>query len=185
MPGGRCQQPPGQEGKLLSDTISESEHRRKTADALDRLGADHESWPDLSVRAAPRPPRIKAGVYEARSVDLKSFTAYRRRCVSLHFDVYAPNFVDGTVLARLAMYCRLPASGHRLSPSSKLARLFDLVGYQGRRDRLPMNLLRNKLWRVEVGDVRCSADADDTGRPRPLADAQQYSVVRAVVERLA
>ncbi len=112
--------------------------------------------------------------------------AYRRRCLALLFDIYAEPFEAGIVLARIPMYFRLPAHGRRLSMSSKLMRLFALLGPLPRRlDRLPMNTLRHRLWRVEVGDVGVSSEPDGQGRPRPLHTTQRYSVVRAVVERIA
>ena len=67
----------------------------------------------------------------------------------------------------------------RLSPTSKLARLFGLLGVPLRGGRLPLDLLRNKLWRVRIGD----ALKDAAGDPLPLPN--RYSVVKAILERLA
>ena len=79
------------------------------------------------------------------------------------------------------MYFRLPEPGRPLSPTSKLARVFDLVlgPRKVRLDRLPMRHLKHKLFRVVVGTV----EHDHEGRPLPTEN--QYSVIRAVLERLA
>lgn len=147
---------------------------------------EQDAWPDLKVPVAASLPRVAPGIYEARTVDVKSRTTFRRRCLVLYFDVYQGSFESGLILARLPMYFRLPVNGHRLWSTSKLARLFDLLDSRKiRMDRLPMNALRNKLWRVEVGDVTTSAEHNHNGQPRPLHERQRYSVVRAVLERLA
>jgi hypothetical protein len=126
------------------------------------------------------------GPYEARSADLTTFTAFRRRSLVLYFDLYRGLAEHGIVLARVPMFFRLPSAGRPLRPTSKLARVFDLLAPRTRRlDRLPLETLRGKLWRVEVGDVRTSADHTAAGEPRPLHEQQRYSVVRAVLERLA
>lgn len=147
----------------------------------------NDRWPDLKIRVAPARPRIEAGVYVARTVGLEAFSAYKRKCVALFFDVYASAFEAGVILARVPMYFRLPPEGRRLSPSAKLVRLFDLLGPRPQRlDRLPLNSLRDKLWKVEVGDVSVGGGVHDSrGRPRPLHEAQRYSVIRCVLERLA
>lgn len=119
-------------------------------------------------------------------MDLKTFSVFKRRCLMLHFDVYAGSFETGQILARLPMFFRLPPAGCPLRPTTKLARLFDLLSpRRTRRDRLPLDALRNKLWRVEVGDVRTGAEHNEHGEPRPLHEHQRYSVIRAVLERLA
>src|SRR5437868_6791317 len=119
---------------------------------------DGDVWPDLTgVRVDPSRVRIAPGIYEARSAQLEAFTAFRRRCLALYFDIYDGSFADGHVVGRVPMFFRLPPNGKRLAPSSKLARLFDLLQPRRRRlDRLPMNELRDKLWRVRVGDVTTS-----------------------------
>lgn len=147
---------------------------------------DEGLWPDLRVvLEAPR-PRIAPGLYEARSVDLKTFSVFRRRCLALYFDVYEGEAVGGRVIARVPMYFRLPRLDRPLRSSSKLARVFQLVNPSARRrDRLPLNVLRSKLWRVEVGDVAEGSERDERGHGRALHQAQRYSIVRAVLERLA
>ena len=154
-----------------------------------RAPAHHEDveWPELSIRVSISRPRIRASVYTARSVSLEAIKIFRRHCLVLHFDVFDGDYSAGRVVARIPLYLRLPERGRPLAPSSKLARLFDLAGVQvARRDRLPMNALRNRLWRVEVGDVTTSYEKDPmTGQPRLLADSLRYSVVRAVVEHIA
>ena len=138
-------------------------------------------WPDLGIAAQPSFPRIPAGRYQARTADLRTFVAFRRRILRLDVDVFRGEALNGVVLARLPLFFRLPDHGRPLSPSSKLARLYDLiVGPRVlRHDRLHLRVLRGKLLLVEVNDVT------KDGEGRPLADHSRYSVVRAVLERLA
>jgi hypothetical protein len=139
-------------------------------------GAD--TWPDLKIQVGPSLVRIEPGEYEARSADLTSFKAFRRRILRLDFDVFRGPASDGILVARLPYF--MPVPERRLSQASKLFRLFLLLGVQpARSGRLPLNLLRAKLWRVEVGD----AEKDAAGAPLP--PPLRYSVVKRVTERLA
>jgi hypothetical protein len=147
---------------------------------------DTAPWPDLKVPAAPTLARIPPGSYEAVTVGLDAFSVFQRRALALWCDIYSGSALDGgTVLARIPAYFRLPQPGRPLSPSSKLCRLFDLVGPRPRRlDRLPMQKLRGKLFRVEVGDVVLTSEKGPDGQQRPMAAENVYSVIRTFVERL-
>lgn len=135
-------------------------------------------WPDLKLLTRPVFPRIPAGRYQARSVELIAFSAFKRRNLRLDFDIFVGDATAGQVIGRVPMFMPLPS--HRLSPTSRLARLFQLLGVPLRGDRIPLNLLRHRLWVVEVADTRRGAN-DDCQLPQSL----RYSVVRAVVEHLA
>lgn len=137
----------------------------------------NDYWPDLRIELAPRLLRIEPGDYQARSVAVHPFRAFKRRNLRLDFEIYEGEAANGVVLGRVPMFCPLPE--RRLSPSAKLARLFALLGVQLRGDRLPLEKLRYRLWRVEVGD----AVKDSTGAP--LALPLRYSVIKTVVEHLA
>jgi hypothetical protein len=125
-------------------------------------------------------------VYEAKTVDARSFIAFRQRRLVLTFALYAGTFAEGEAIGRVPMYCRLPPKGLRLARSSKLARLFDVAGFSlERRDRIPLARLQHKLFRVRVGDVETSGEPGIDRRPQVLPPAARYSVVREVLERLA
>lgn len=149
---------------------------------------DPEAWPDLKISASASFARIPPGRYQARTVELSSFSVFHRRALTLWCEIYHGDALSrGAVLARIPAYFRLPPVGRPLSPASKLARLFDLVlGPRPKRlDRLPMNKLRGKLFVVEVGDVVVTSEKGPDGRPRPLPNPNVYSVIKAFVERVA
>jgi hypothetical protein len=148
---------------------------------------DGHGWPDLPIGVEEDLPRIHPGEYLARSVDVKTFVAFRRRCLAIRFEIMAGPLGAATVVARgVPMYFRLPPRGQRLGRTSKLVRMFALLGpLPARLDRLPMRTLQHRLWRVDVGDVVAGAEQDGTGRHRPLHERQRYSVVRAVLEHIA
>jgi len=148
---------------------------------------DDADWPDLEgIQVEPSRDRILPGDYVARSVRLEPFIAFRRRSLAIWFDIYKGTFEQGEIIAHVPMYFRLPDKGGRLGPSSKLARTFDLIQPRTRRrDRLPMNVLRNRLWLVEVGDCVTGAPHERQRQGRSLHERQVYSVIRAVKEHIA
>lgn len=148
---------------------------------------DSDDWPDLQIRTEARRPRIRPGVYQARSAALEAITIFRSRRLVLFFDVFEGEYSVGPVLARIPYYLRLPERGRALGQSSKLARLFGLARIPiTRRDRLPMNALRAHIWLIEVGDVTTSHEKNPlTGQPRVLPEELWYSAVRFVRERMA
>lgn len=136
------------------------------------------AWPDLKIDVAPRLLRIHPGRYQARSIGLHPFRAFKRRNLRLDFEVYQGEAAGGIVLGRVPLFCPLPE--RRLSSASRLARLFALLGVQLHGDRpVPLEKLRYRLWLVEIGD----AVKDAAGAPLP--QDLRYSVVKVVLEHLA
>lgn len=140
-------------------------------------GVVRSDWPDLKITTAPPLLRVKPGSYEARSVDLQSFTAFRRRILVVSFELYDGPAVNGIVLGQVPCYFSLPP--RRLSSASKLGRVFQLLGVRPRADRLPLRLLQHRLWRVVVADVEKDIDGN------ALPEANVYSVIRSIREHLA
>jgi hypothetical protein len=142
-----------------------------------------EEWADVAYKIPAPLPHIPPAAYQARSVALKRRDAFKRSTLVLEFDVYRGDYMHNVVLAPLPMYVRLPGAAG-VSPHSKLARLFHVFYFGGQTlprwgSRLPLNVLKNKLWRVEV------ADADQDSEGRDLPEATKWSVVVQVLERLA
>jgi hypothetical protein len=61
----------------------------------------------------------------------------------------------------------------------KLARWIKMLGLQTRLDRIPLRLLQDRYWRVEVATVTHNS------RQRRLSPENVYSKVLDIVERLA
>jgi hypothetical protein len=154
------------------------------------LVGDEAAWPDLHAATEPKRPRLEPGVYWGRSAHLDTFerAGWRRR-VRIWFEILSGHPLEGEthVLATLPWYATIPA-GRRptISASSKLSRLFDLLGPADprrdptrRADRVPLRALRHRLWRLAVEDVTSD------GQQRPLHREQWYSIVKAVLEHVA
>ena len=77
---------------------------------------------------------------------------------------------------RLEFVCELPK---KVGSKSKFMRAWEVAngGPAKRRDRLKLNVFRSRMFVVEVGDVE--RDRRQVALPRP------YSVVRAIVDRIA
>jgi hypothetical protein len=78
------------------------------------------------------------------------------------------------------MFIRLPEGGDKLSPNSRLATMLYMLG-QVRGDKIRaqnLEVLRHKLWRVEVGDTQ----QDHSGKLKGT-EIEPYSVVRRVLAR--
>jgi hypothetical protein len=158
---------------------------------------DLGEWPDLLVSTPESPRRLPPGRYIARAVALDSFVVFERRALAVWCDVYPDGdatdliatLVSGATpppLGRLPAYFRLPPRGRPLSRTSKLARVFDLMGRRPQRlDRLPINKLRRRVFMVQVDDVEKTSEKDVDGRQRQLPQANRYSVIRAFLEFLA
>ena len=91
---------------------------------------DEDDWPDLRIEVRAVRPRIAPGTYLARTVDMRAFRAFRRRCLQLDFAILAGD-VGSPVIANLPMFFRLPPDDRKLPPanrqlggSAKLIRLF-------------------------------------------------------------
>jgi hypothetical protein len=120
------------------------------------------------------------GAYWGRSVSLRKYEAFDRPVLELGFDIYEGEPAASVVLARLPMFIRLPRSGDRLSPNSRLAMMLYMLS-QVRGDKIraqSLDVLRSKLWRVEVDDTR----QDHSGKLKDT-NIEPYSVVRRVVAR--
>jgi hypothetical protein len=142
-----------------------------------------EDWQDLAAVVAKKLPRITPGEYEAVSVTLRRYEAFGRHVLRLELDVYAGSVTDGQApLARLPWYARLPGSGKTLKPAatSKLGRLLHLAGVPPSRGKTTVSLsvLAHKRWRVRVEDA--AHDSENN----PLDEANTYSLVTAILERL-
>lgn len=143
------------------------------------LSSEPDEWPDIEVRVPPRLLRIEPGEYQACSVQLRKFSAFRRENLRLDFEIYEGEVINGIALGRVPMFFRLPGK-KGLSPASKLARLLYMAGAKPTRwERINLNLLRAKLWQVQVGDAE-----HDAGES-PLSIAATYSVIKRVLARLA
>jgi hypothetical protein len=138
--------------------------------------SEPDEWQDVQVIVPQPMPRIAPGVYEAVSVGLKRFEAFKRPVLMIRFDVFEGDMTDGVRLARLPWHC---AWKTRPAPTSKLGRLLCLVGMPPSRGRA-VNLrgLAHKLFRVRVDDVKQDAQR------RPLTPETTYSVVVDVVAKL-
>jgi len=137
-------------------------------------------WETIEVRVSPPRPQIAPGTYWARSVSLRKYTAFNRTILELQFDVYKAAPEDSPVLARVPMFVRLPKSGDRLSANCRLASMLRMLGLV-RSDRVQaqnLDVLRGKLWRVEVADTK-----QDQGGPLKDTDLKPYSVVRRPIGR--
>jgi hypothetical protein len=141
-------------------------------------GSTEEVWPDLPVTLEPPRPRIEPGVY----FDRFERRGWGRKLI-LHFEIYDRNPLEtlasgeARVLATLPAYFPLPAPGRPVPATSQLGRLYALLGTTlPRRDRLPLRVLRHRLWSVQVRDVRADS------RQQPLHRRQWHSLVGDVVE---
>jgi hypothetical protein len=77
---------------------------------------------------------------------------FDRQQLRIGFTIFDGPVTDGAVLAHVEGFYPLPPSGRRLAPSSKLARVFQLLpGADGH--SVSTALLRNRLWRVQVETV--------------------------------
>jgi hypothetical protein len=138
-----------------------------------------ESWADVQVRLPPPRPRIAPGSYQARSATLTAFDAFNRKNLELGFDVFQGEATDGVLLARIPLFIRMPGK-RGLSPNSRLARLLYLLGSQPTRwTKVNLDVLRNKLWFVEI------ADAEQDSNNDKLSPQLAYSVIKRVISRLA
>jgi hypothetical protein len=139
----------------------------------------HEPWVEIEVKLPPPRPRIAPGTYQARSTSLALLEGYNRRTAELTFEVYKGEAAKGIILAKVPLFLTLPGRSG-LSPNSKLARLLYTAGQRPTRtSRISLDVLRHKLWFVEVGD----AQKDSAGRA--LGADSTYSVITAVNRRLA
>lgn len=139
-----------------------------------------EPWAEIEVTLPPARPRILPGAYQARSTSLTLLDNYNRRTAELTFEVYKGEFASGVILAKVPLFLALPGSRAGLSPNSKLARLLYTAGqHPTRRSRISLDVLRYKLWFVEVADAK----RDSGGRT--LGPESTYSVIAAVNRRLA
>jgi len=91
----------------------------------------------------------------------------------LTFEVINHPHASGT---RLEFVCELP---QKVGGKSKFVRAWEVAngGPAKRRDRLKLNVFRSRMFVIDVGDV--DRDRRQVKLPRP------YSVVRAIVERIA
>jgi len=138
-------------------------------------------WIDVEVRIPPRRPRIEPGTYQAVSISLEKKTAFGRQTLELGFDCYAGDVGAGEamLLGRVPYFVRLPGK-NGLSPNSSLARLFYLLGISPRRhERVRLDILRGKVWLVEVADMKRDS------QERPIGKDETYSHIVRVVSRLA
>lgn len=149
------------------------------AEILRLPGQPTEEWVQVDVVLPPPSPRIPPGTYQAVSIKLTREEAFRRLNGRLEFDIFDGPAEHGAVLARLPFFFRWPAKKKTLAPNSKLARLLYVAGIRpDRHRRISLDVLRHKLWRVEVGD----AEKDSMGLD--LMASSTYSVVKCVVEKL-
>lgn len=142
----------------------------------------HDEEPDSFIVAKPF-PRIEPGLYDALSVSVRRRRAFKRNYIEAMFDVFSGAVAAGQIVGRVPAFFRL--TGRTLAPSSSLARWVQLLNGSGRRDRIPLRILEDKLWKVEVRDVLVSHEKGLDGKPRPLPPSLVYSRVSAVLERLA
>jgi hypothetical protein len=130
-------------------------------------------------------PRIAPGIYEAVSKTLTVRTAFKRRFVEAHFDVFDGPVTNGRQLARVPGFFPIPNRA-RLARSSSLARWIALAGIS-RLDRIPLRTLEHKCWKVRVIDVSKSHLTETIKgerRHRDLPTPLIYSKVAEVLERL-
>ena len=127
----------------------------------------------------PRRPRIEPGDYTARSVEMHWRFGFGRRSLELHFDIFQADY-PSPIIARLPLFLRVPEEGKDLPPSSALAKILYLLGQDGpRTTRGKYTVLIDKLWLVRVEDQVVDS------QKHPLPKAEQYSIIRKVLERWA
>jgi hypothetical protein len=142
-------------------------------------GSQSEPWAEGEIRVPAPLPRFPAGVYQARSARLERFPAFERENLALWFELFQGEANRGIILGRVPMFLRLPGK-RGLSPRSRLAQLFYLIGVKPQRSsKLPLSVLRDKLWLIRIDDAR----RDTRGHEVP--DSLRYSLVTQVLERLA
>jgi hypothetical protein len=129
--------------------------------------------------------RVPPGIYEARSMTIRRRVAYKRTYLEAFFEIFDGSAVAGRVLGRVPAFFPLPAQGRELAPSAALSRWIQLLGTPIRRDRVPLRTLENKLWKVEVVDVTEDRHIEPDKKHRKLPDAQHYSKIAVILERLA
>ncbi len=135
---------------------------------------------DLTVAIQAPPSLILPGIYEAVSTSVARKHYHSRPYLEVTFDVFQGHIQDGVSLARgLSAFFSMPKDGQPLGRSSRLARLIQLLDPKLRLDRVPLRLLKDKFWLVQVVTV------DKDGQQQPLSAGNQYSKVAAVRERLA
>lgn len=136
---------------------------------------------DDELQLAPPRPHIAPGTYEAVSKRARKGFVFKRTVFILEFDIFEPGGIQyGTPPVARGMPCffRVPPTG-RLSPSSKLYRVAQLAGVDLRQGRLPLRLLIQKAWHVEVTEVT------ENQAKKPMDKSQHYSIVSDVLDRMA
>lgn len=139
--------------------------------------AQRAAAPDaVEIEVAAPFLHFPAGRYTAVSVTWARQQAFKRASLVFWFDLYPLGALPekGARFGRVPCHFRLPT--RRLAASSKLARWFAIANVPVRGRRLPVSLLCNRVWTVEVRDVVRD------GEGRPLHERTVYSVVAHVVE---
>jgi hypothetical protein len=125
---------------------------------------------------------IAEGCYEAACVGaeiIELFKFGRSRKLFLHFEIYSGEYRG----VRLFMPMTAPHIGGKVGRGSKLYSSYMIANGgrpPGRRDRLPLRVFRQRLFRVRVKTVR---PAFSDGQPKP--DRFHYSIVAELLEQLA
>ena len=118
---------------------------------------------------------LAPGPYIARSARIERGLAWGRPTLTARFDVFADETLSA-IVAQLPMYATLPRRQHRAPSRSKLGRWLKVAGVTDQGGHVPVEALRYRLWRVQVGSVM-----QDSER-QPLPPTERYSVVRRVLE---
>src|SRR5262249_17814940 len=135
---------------------------------------------DFEVVLAPPRPLLPPGIYTAKStaVHRDHLWSFDRYSLRLTFTVFADPYEDGAVLATgIDAFYSLGDGKRPSGPSSRIARLFALLDPSGAINIRSASVLKDKLWRVQIGTV------EKDRRGNRLPEALRYSKVD-VLERL-
>jgi hypothetical protein len=138
-----------------------------------------------SVQVLQPWPHLAPGIYEAVSKSLVVRSAFKRRFVEAHFDVFEGPMTNGHYVARVPGFFPIPNRA-LLARSSSLARWIALAGIP-RIDRIPLRSLEHKHWRVRVVDVvksHLTETVNGERRHRDLPSRLIYSKVAEILDRL-
>jgi hypothetical protein len=165
----------------LADSAAIEARPKPARAGVSAIGSGRRDPDDHFVLTVENPrPKIPPAVYEAVSTAVRRRRYHNRLFLEALFDIFDGPIVNGVVIARsVPGFFNLPNDGRRLGRSSRLARWIQLLGPGMRQDRVPVQTLTEKYWRVRVVTV------DVDGQQQPLSAANQYSKVAAVLERLA
>jgi hypothetical protein len=131
---------------------------------------DGNAWDVVIEADDDSAPRLEPNAYLARVVHGTTKMLFKTRRLVLTFEILQSKYTG----ARLDFICELRTTKH-----SKFMRTWEIAngGPAKRRDRLSLNVFRNRLFRVSVRDVIKDRHQRTLARP--------YSIIDSILEREA